>query len=115
VDNPDLALKPGMTATVAIEVAHKDDVLKVPNSALRFVPDWPAERLKDIRNNLHGNQALVWLPEGEQLTPIKVATGITGERETEIISDQLKAGTTIVVPATRQQASRSRRFGLSLF
>src|SRR5213593_4164842 len=38
VDNRDLRLKPGMTANVAIIVARKDDVLKVPNAALRFTP-----------------------------------------------------------------------------
>ena len=36
VKNPDLKLLPGMTANIAIVVAHKDDALKVPNSALRF-------------------------------------------------------------------------------
>lgn len=38
VDNEDLALRPGMTATVAFEVARVDDVLTVPNAALRFRP-----------------------------------------------------------------------------
>jgi HlyD family secretion protein len=38
VPNPDLKLRPGMTANVSILVAHKDDVVKVPNSALRFHP-----------------------------------------------------------------------------
>ena len=38
VDNRDLRLKPGMTANVSIIVAQRDQVLKVPNSALRFVP-----------------------------------------------------------------------------
>lgn len=38
VPNPELKLKPGMTANVTIEVARRDDVLKVPNSALRFRP-----------------------------------------------------------------------------
>src|SRR5262249_56793619 len=37
--NPKLELKPGMTATVTIEVARRDDVLRVPNAALRFRPD----------------------------------------------------------------------------
>ena len=37
--NPDLQLKPGMTANVAITIARADDVLKVPNAALRFRPD----------------------------------------------------------------------------
>ncbi|MDH5626553.1 MAG: hypothetical protein OEY21_10635, partial [Nitrospira sp.] len=38
VDNEDLRLKPGMTANVSIIVAQKDQVLKVPNAALRFSP-----------------------------------------------------------------------------
>ena len=38
VPNPDLKLKPGMTANVSIEVARKNDVLRVPNAALRFRP-----------------------------------------------------------------------------
>ncbi len=38
VPNPQLKLKPGMTANVNIEIARRDDVLRVPNTALRFRP-----------------------------------------------------------------------------
>lgn len=38
VPNPDLKLKPGMTATVTVEIARADDVLRVPTGALRFRP-----------------------------------------------------------------------------
>ncbi len=38
VNNRDLKLKPGMTASVSIIVAHKEDVIKIPNAALRFRP-----------------------------------------------------------------------------
>ena len=38
VDNPELKLKPGMTANVTFVYAEKDDVLRVPNAALRFKP-----------------------------------------------------------------------------
>ena len=38
VPNPKMQLKPGMTATVTVEIARADDVLKVPTSALRFTP-----------------------------------------------------------------------------
>ena len=38
VPNRDLKLKPGMTATVTVEVARADDVVRVPNAALRFRP-----------------------------------------------------------------------------
>src|SRR5437588_5772396 len=38
VSNPDLKLKPGMTANVAIIIAHKDNVLQLKNAALRYRP-----------------------------------------------------------------------------
>ena len=38
VSNPDLKLKPGMTANVSIVIAQRDDVLKIANAALRYRP-----------------------------------------------------------------------------
>ncbi len=38
VPNPELKLKPGMTATVILEIARRDDVVRIPNAALRFRP-----------------------------------------------------------------------------
>src|SRR5205814_7477912 len=38
VSNPELKLKPGMTANVSIIVAHRDDVLQIKNAALRYRP-----------------------------------------------------------------------------
>jgi HlyD family secretion protein len=38
VDNKEMKLKPGMTANVSVLIAHKEGVLKIPNSALRFQP-----------------------------------------------------------------------------
>lgn len=40
VDNRDLKLKPGMTANVSIQIDHRENILKVPNSALRFRPEF---------------------------------------------------------------------------
>jgi HlyD family secretion protein len=40
VKNPDLKLRPGMTANASILVAHKDNILRIPNAALRFRPDF---------------------------------------------------------------------------
>ena len=42
VDNSDLSLRPGMTATATITATQRNDVLLVPNSALRFSPATPA-------------------------------------------------------------------------
>jgi HlyD family secretion protein len=47
-DNPELKLFPGMTAYVSIPVATAANVLKVPNGALRYKPDLPAEEIRAL-------------------------------------------------------------------
>ena len=47
-DNPQLKLFPGMTAYVSIPVASVTDVVKIPNAALRYKPDLPAEKLQEL-------------------------------------------------------------------
>ena len=47
-DNPQLKLFPGMTAYVSIPVAAVNDVIKIPNAALRYKPDLPAERVQEL-------------------------------------------------------------------
>jgi HlyD family secretion protein len=47
-DNPDLKLFPGMTAYVSIPVASVNDVVKIPNAALRYKPDIPPERVQEL-------------------------------------------------------------------
>ena len=49
VDNPDLMLKPTMTANVAVEVARVRDVLRIPNAALRFRPEEKASTSPEER------------------------------------------------------------------
>jgi HlyD family secretion protein len=48
VDNTELKLKPGMTATVSIVVDERKGILKVPNAALRFTPDLSPEEISKI-------------------------------------------------------------------
>jgi HlyD family secretion protein len=47
-DNPELKLFPGMTAYVTIPVATAENVVKVPNAALRFKPDLPPDELRKL-------------------------------------------------------------------
>ena len=90
VANPDLKLKPGMTANVNVVTAQKSDVLAVPAAALRYrpatAPAAPANR-----------GPVVWKIEGEQLTPVTVQTGITDGVRTEIASGDVKEGDSIAV------------------
>lgn len=98
VDNADLALKPGMTATVAIEVARRDAVLKVPSSALRFVPDLPPEQLDAVREKVGRGEAVLWTPTPAGLEPRIVTVGLVGETETEIGGEGLQPGLRVAVP-----------------
>jgi HlyD family secretion protein len=92
VANPDLKLKPGMTANVNVVTAQKSDVLAIPAAALRYrpanAPAAPANR-----------GSVVWKIEGQQLTPVQVQTGITDGIRTEIASSDLKEGDSIAVDA----------------
>jgi HlyD family secretion protein len=115
VDNQDLALKPGMTATVLIEVNRREEAFQVPHAALRFVPDWSEERLERVRANLQTGEAVVWSAGGTGLSPLIVATGIVGEKLTEISGPGLEPDLAIAVPGERKETKRRRRFGLSLF
>ena len=47
-DNPEMKLFPGMTAYVTIPVATANDVLKVPNAALRYKPDLKPEEMREL-------------------------------------------------------------------
>lgn len=117
VDNSDLTLKPGMTATVTIEVGRRKDVLKIPNAALRYIPDLPPERLTALRNrlNLKNNEALIWTPAGDSVQPVKVSLGLTSDRETEISAEGLAEGTKVVIPGKRKAPVRKRKTGVRLF
>jgi HlyD family secretion protein len=50
-DNPEMKLFPGMTAYVSIPVAAVTDAVKIPNAALRYKPDLPAERVRELYKN----------------------------------------------------------------
>ena len=115
VDNSDLALKPGMTATVSIEVANRQQVLTVANAALRFVPELPQDKLQQVRKGIKSGEAILWQVQDGELLPLTVTTGIIGEKSTEVSGAGLTEGLRIAVPLKRGENKAKRRFGLSLF
>lgn len=116
VDNSDLALKPGMTATVSIEVDRRADVLKVPNAALRFVPeDLDVGRFKTLRQQLKPTQGILWIPGPRGLEPHTVELGLVGEKETEIRGHGIEAGVAVALPERRDEMTRRRPRGIRLF
>jgi HlyD family secretion protein len=113
VPNPEKKLKPGMTATVTIEIARADDVLTVPNSALRFRPPdsahqsgtktRPIATAGGARSGVEGGSfdrgRRVWTLSDGQLQPVRVETGISNGTATAVSGDELREGMTIVTGA----------------
>ena len=114
VGNDDLALKPGMTATVSIEVERRADVLKVPNAALRFVPVLPEAELERVRKQLKQGEAILWTPAAGGLEARRVVTGLVGEQSTEVTGEGVVEGLEVAIPLRKDETTRMRR-GISLF
>lgn len=83
-DNPDLKLKPRLTANATIYTAYKSDVLTVPSKALRFTPN-PELAVGYEIIDCPGNSK-VWTLEGKTFTAHQVETGMTDGTLTEILS-----------------------------
>lgn len=121
VANEDLSLRPGMTATVDIAIVDKKDILVVPNSALRFDPEYaasigkPDDGKRTLVQSLSPGGGRRWrgtpgpkpkteesgprvftLKDGEPLE-IPVNLGITNGRVTEITGGDLTPDTPVIV------------------
>jgi HlyD family secretion protein len=92
VENPELKLKPGMTANVSIIVSVKKDVLKMPNAALRFRPSEKGTQTPEKKGGPG-----VWISDRGQLRRIPVSTGISDGSYTELVSGDLREGQEIIV------------------
>lgn len=106
VPNRELKLKPGMTATVNIETARRDGVLRVPSAALRFSPSdemWTALR----QPNPSPSPALaprrrptdtgrLWINESGHLSGHDVKIGFSNGTFTELLTSDLAEGSGVV-------------------
>jgi HlyD family secretion protein len=118
VDNSDMKLKPGMTANVSIEVAKKDDVLKLPPSALRFKPknresaDSKAQEKRQSGGAASGaatrdmgakpggrkggGQQVFVLKDGKPAA-VPIKAGIANNSAVELLESTLKEGDDVIV------------------
>ena len=114
--NPDLKLKPGLTANVTINTLEEKDVLAVPTKALRFNPD--PELLVEIGVTVTGSQAAdgedsrtVWVRKGNEISPKTVTTGHTSGDKTGItcgLSDGEEVVTGLSAEAPRKEEATER-------
>ncbi|MBI2560269.1 MAG: efflux RND transporter periplasmic adaptor subunit, partial [Planctomycetes bacterium] len=108
VENIGLKLKPGMTANVSINVAQKENILKIPNAAVRFKPvamvqssETPEE--KSIHNKHH-----VYIPTNDgDIKAVPVELGISDDNSTELVKGDLKEGDKVIVGVLSEGAKSS--------
>lgn len=99
-DNPDLKLKPGLTANVTIYTIEINDVTALPSKAFRFIPDVEALdkigiRVKDAEMEAPVGSRIVWTLNGDTLEPISVKIGHSAAGMVQI-TDGLKVGDQVV-------------------
>ncbi len=122
VDNSDMKLKPGMTANVSIEVAKKDDVLKLPPAALRFKPKTKGDEAKTRgsgeKNGASmqrpttgagtpgsgkpgsrkgGNGQQVYILKDNKPAAVTIKTGIANNSSIELVEGTLKEGDEVII------------------
>jgi HlyD family secretion protein len=105
VPNPQLLLKPGMTAAVRIVVAQRHDVLRVPNQALRFTPPGSGRNKGAVAAaakrpdgaKKRGQDHAVWKLVDGRAVRVPVEIGLDDDAFTEIAGGDVAAGDTIVV------------------
>jgi len=111
-ENPELKLKPGLTANVEIFTLEINDVLSVPTKALRFTPE--AGLLEGLGISVDGfapEGKHVWVLNGQTISPVEVTTGSTSGDRTEVDGISLNAAVVcgINVEAKAEKSSGAER------
>jgi HlyD family secretion protein len=96
VDNPDFVLLPGMTAYVNIEIDRRNQALLVPNAALRFKPAETTDKATTDKPRRPAGTAVYVLQAGKPVS-IKLKTGMTDNKQTEVLSGGIVAGNQVIV------------------
>jgi HlyD family secretion protein len=125
VDNPDLTLRPGMTATATIAATERKGVLRVPNTAFSFdpatagatpvagasggrsfvsqlMPRPPGQATKRARpadgaGGKSAGQRRIWVLQDGQPQAITVTAGLSNGRLTEVSAPELREGMAVIV------------------
>ena len=79
--DPDEQVKPGMTAAVNVVVSQLDDVLLVPNRAVRLV---------------NGKQ-VVYILQNNQIVPVNIKLGASADTTSQVLEGDLKVGDAIIL------------------
>lgn len=105
-DNPDLKLKPRLTANVTIFTLEKDHVLMIPSKAFRFIPDMKiltelgysvhSINRREKANKPDNKQRIIWIKNGQELKPKMVTVGSTDGNMIEV-TEGIEEGEELVI------------------
>jgi HlyD family secretion protein len=107
VDNSDLTLMPGMTAASRIVIDQRNDVIRVPNQALRYIP-------KALAGAAQSGQTQIWVLRDGKPASISVVTGLDDDNFTEVASGDVKPGDLVITAEQLATANKTAapRLGL---
>lgn len=105
VDNTDLTLMPGMTAASRIVVDQRNDVIRVPNQALRYTPGGLASAGQPAH-------AQIWILRDGKPVSVPVVAGLDDDNFTEIVSGDVKPGDLSI---TAEQATTAGKTAMPRF
>lgn len=128
VNNPEFKLMPGMTAYVNITIAQRKDVLILPNAAFRFRPAEAgnrADKSKGEGSKPKGERSkdkadstpmgTVYVLENGQPKALRVSVGVTDNRFTELLGDNIKESDAVITEDRQPPAKSTNAPGMRLF
>jgi len=105
VDNSDLALVPGMTASTTIMTDQRSEVIRVPNQALRYVPGGLSAVEAHGAGARPGRPPQVFALRGGRPVAVTVVPGLSDDNFTEIVGGDLRPGDLVIISESRGQVS----------
>ncbi len=111
VENPELLLKPGMTANVNIVTASKANVVRVPIDALRFAPPGEPPANSAALDGAPGQQTRVWVLDNRKVTPVTITTGLSDGTWVEVAQGDVQPGERVVTDEVRSAGSHGSHGG----
>ena len=110
VGNPQSLLKPGMTATVRVITAVRNNVLRVPDQALRYVPGG----LSTSSAQGAPTSPQLWIMRDGKPSHVIVKTGLDDDTFTELFSGVIRAGDSVIVSERAGTSKKSLAAGLAV-
>jgi HlyD family secretion protein len=107
VENPDLLLRPGMTANTSFVAAQKDNVVRLRNAALRFEPEQKLLTRIGFKDSplpsgtaQDPSRKKVWVLLDGKPVPVAVSTGVTDGTWSEMVQGQIRSGDVLITDMT---------------